>query len=223
MSSEAPPKFWSVGEDIQPSPLPQASLWNSELWATVEEEIDALDVGLRELSLDIHGRLIRRRNNDETETTCSPPRATIRREVRCWSVRPVQGVPDHSSPNPRHAHDVLTDYVAKQGFEVKKNHVLPTGWEAKFSYGSGGRTIGVNSGNQHPLSDPLSITSHRTYRDGRASWRRSCMWPQSHCNFRSCRRMCHQEGYRKAQHLRYRDSPRNSWWVLSRSGIHICH
>ena len=59
MSSEAPTKFWSVGEDIQPSPLPQASLWNSDLWATVEEEIDALDASLRELSLDIHGTPIR--------------------------------------------------------------------------------------------------------------------------------------------------------------------
>ena len=55
MSSDAPPKFWSVGEDIQPSPLPQASLWNSDLWTTVEEEVDVLDASLRELSLDIHG------------------------------------------------------------------------------------------------------------------------------------------------------------------------
>ena len=56
MSNEASQKFWSVGEDIQPSPLPQASLWNSDLWTTVEEEIDALDASLRELSLDIHGK-----------------------------------------------------------------------------------------------------------------------------------------------------------------------
>lgn len=72
----------------------------------------------------------------------------------------VPGVPDHSPTYPRYAHDVLTDYVAKQGFEIKKNHVLPTGWEAKFSHGSGGRTIGVNSGDQRPLSNPLSVTSH---------------------------------------------------------------
>jgi hypothetical protein len=56
MSNEAPAEFWSVGEEIQPSPVPHASLWNSELWTTVEEEIDALDASLRELSLDIHGR-----------------------------------------------------------------------------------------------------------------------------------------------------------------------
>ena len=68
MSSEVPPKFWSVGEDIQPLPLPQASLWNPELWTTVEEEIDALDESLKELSLSVHGRLIRLRNSDETQT-----------------------------------------------------------------------------------------------------------------------------------------------------------
>jgi len=68
MSSEAPPKFWSVGEDILPSPLPQASLWNSELWTTVEEEIDALDDSLRELSLKIHGGLVHPWNSDETQT-----------------------------------------------------------------------------------------------------------------------------------------------------------
>jgi hypothetical protein len=45
----------------------------------------------------------------------------------------------------------LTDYVAKQGFEVKKNYILSTGWEAKFTHGNGGRTIGVNSGDHHPF------------------------------------------------------------------------
>lgn len=56
MSSE-PPKFWPVGEDIRPSPLPDAPLWNPELWNTIEEEIDTLDTSLRELSLSIHGGL----------------------------------------------------------------------------------------------------------------------------------------------------------------------
>ncbi|KAF9653527.1 hypothetical protein BDM02DRAFT_3087288 [Thelephora ganbajun] len=108
MSSGVHPVFWSVGEDIQPSPLPQASLWNPGLWTTVEEEINALDASLRELSLSIHAR----------------PELLFEE---------------------KHAHDVLTDYVAKQGFEVKRNYILPTGWEAKFTHGSGGRTIGVNS------------------------------------------------------------------------------
>jgi hypothetical protein len=56
MSSE-PPKFWSVGEDIRPSPLSDAPLFNPELWNAVEEEIDILDPSLKELSLSIHCRL----------------------------------------------------------------------------------------------------------------------------------------------------------------------
>jgi len=80
MPSDAPQKFWSVGEDIQPSPLPQASLWNSELWATVEEEIDALDTGLRELSLDIHGRLVLSRNSDEIELPTAHPELLFEEE-----------------------------------------------------------------------------------------------------------------------------------------------
>ncbi|THH27187.1 hypothetical protein EUX98_g7001 [Antrodiella citrinella] len=42
-------------------------------------------------------------------------------------------------------HDVLTEYMEKQGFAVKRQYVLPTGWEARFTHGTGGRTIGVNS------------------------------------------------------------------------------
>ena len=35
--------------------------------------------------------------------------------------------------------------MEKQGFEVKKHHLLQTAWLATFSHGEGGRTIGVNS------------------------------------------------------------------------------
>ena len=56
MSDKPPPKFWTVGEDVQPSPLLNVPIWNAALWDTVEEEIDTLDTSLRELSLNIHGR-----------------------------------------------------------------------------------------------------------------------------------------------------------------------
>ena len=98
MSNDAPVKFWSVGEDIQTSPLPQASLWNSELWTTVEEEIDALDASLRELSLDIHGRLLCPYDSSDIEPISSPPRATIRRKVRCSSVSSVQVIRSTTHP-----------------------------------------------------------------------------------------------------------------------------
>ncbi|KAL1939406.1 hypothetical protein VTO73DRAFT_9962 [Trametes versicolor] len=55
----------------------------------------------------------------------------------------------HSLPETRfeefHAHDVLTAYLEKQGFEVTRKYLLETAWVAKYSHGSGGRTLGVNS------------------------------------------------------------------------------
>ncbi|KAI1788274.1 aminoacylase 1-like protein 2, partial [Ganoderma leucocontextum] len=44
-----------------------------------------------------------------------------------------------------HAHDVLTAFVEKYGFQVTRHHFLDTAWVAKYSRGSGGRTLGVNS------------------------------------------------------------------------------
>jgi metal-dependent amidase/aminoacylase/carboxypeptidase family protein len=44
-----------------------------------------------------------------------------------------------------HAHDVLTAFMSKHDFHVTPHHHLETGWKATFSYGEGGRTIGVNS------------------------------------------------------------------------------
>ncbi|KAF8065234.1 hypothetical protein FPV67DRAFT_1782182 [Lyophyllum atratum] len=45
----------------------------------------------------------------------------------------------------RHAHDVLTAFMTKHGFEVTKHYHLDTAWLATFTHGEGGRTIGVNS------------------------------------------------------------------------------
>ncbi|KAJ3482416.1 hypothetical protein NLI96_g6995 [Meripilus lineatus] len=42
-------------------------------------------------------------------------------------------------------HDVLTAFLKKEGFQVTQHFHLPTAWEAKFTHGAGGRTIGVNS------------------------------------------------------------------------------
>ncbi|KAG6860241.1 hypothetical protein C0995_013787 [Termitomyces sp. Mi166 len=44
-----------------------------------------------------------------------------------------------------YAHDVLTEFIAKHGFEVTKHYHLETAWRALFTNGEGGRTIGVNS------------------------------------------------------------------------------
>ncbi|KAI0718570.1 aminoacylase 1-like protein 2 [Cerioporus squamosus] len=45
----------------------------------------------------------------------------------------------------RYAHDVLTAFVEKQGFNVTRHHLLETAWVATYSHGNGGRTLGVNS------------------------------------------------------------------------------
>ena len=42
-------------------------------------------------------------------------------------------------------HDVLTEFMIRKKWNVIKHHLLPTAWEARFTHGTGGRTIGVNS------------------------------------------------------------------------------
>ncbi|PIL29213.1 hypothetical protein GSI_09262 [Ganoderma sinense ZZ0214-1] len=44
-----------------------------------------------------------------------------------------------------HAHDVLTAFIEKHGFQTTRHHLLDTAWVAKYSRGSSGRTLGVNS------------------------------------------------------------------------------
>ncbi|KZP22204.1 hypothetical protein FIBSPDRAFT_953049 [Athelia psychrophila] len=45
----------------------------------------------------------------------------------------------------KHAHDVLTEFMEKEGFETDRHYQLPTAWRATYTRGSGGRTIGINS------------------------------------------------------------------------------
>lgn len=46
----------------------------------------------------------------------------------------------------RYAHDLLTDFMSEQGFSVTKHYLgLPTAWRAEFSFGSGGKVVGINS------------------------------------------------------------------------------
>ena len=47
--------------------------------------------------------------------------------------------------NDSHAHDVLTAFMVKHGFQVDCHYLLETAWRATFTHGQGGRTIGVNS------------------------------------------------------------------------------
>ncbi|KAF8892888.1 hypothetical protein BD779DRAFT_1507551 [Infundibulicybe gibba] len=69
--------------------------------------------------------------------------AELDAELRALSLdihaHPELGYEEH------HAHDVLTAFMIKRGFEVEKHYHLDTAWKATFSHGSGGRVIGVNS------------------------------------------------------------------------------
>lgn len=55
----------------------------------------------------------------------------------------------HSHPELKYeetyAHDTLTAFMEKKGWDVKKNYHLDTAWVATFSNGNGGRVLGVNS------------------------------------------------------------------------------
>jgi len=45
----------------------------------------------------------------------------------------------------RYAHDVLTAFMEKHGWDVERHYLLDTAWVATFAHGNGGRVIGVNS------------------------------------------------------------------------------
>ena len=49
------------------------------------------------------------------------------------------------TPCNSHAHDVLTAFLSKHGFDVTPHHLMDTAWVARYAHGQGGRTIGVNS------------------------------------------------------------------------------
>ncbi|KAI8990718.1 hypothetical protein BD414DRAFT_413156 [Trametes punicea] len=55
----------------------------------------------------------------------------------------------HEHPETRfeehRAHDVLTAFMEKHGFQVTRHYLLDTAWVAKYTRGTGGRTLGVNS------------------------------------------------------------------------------
>lgn len=103
-----------------------------------------------------------------------------------------------------HTHDVLCRFMRDHGFEVTEHaYGMDTAWEATFEHrssklrGGKGRTIGFNSCVLIRLSRRMASDEH-TQRGRRPSWRRTCLWPQSHCHrrrrFRPCRSRCAEEG-----------------------------
>lgn len=139
---------WRPEDTAKPTPArPNASdIYRPEILDHIESTIKELDGELRELSLDIHGRWYIAKKTwrfiDYLEAS-RPPGTLLRRVVRHLRlvVTPAGILTERYS----YAHDVLTSFMAKHGFEVTKHFHLETAWRAAFSHGTGGRTIGVNS------------------------------------------------------------------------------
>jgi len=75
--------------------------------------------------------------------TISREVANLDQELRSLSID------IHSHPElkfqEKYAHDVLTAFMEKHGWNVEKHYHLDTAWAASFSHGNGGRVLGVNS------------------------------------------------------------------------------
>jgi metal-dependent amidase/aminoacylase/carboxypeptidase family protein len=86
--------------------------------------------------------------------TCStrPPRTQISGKVSSRYVRAqCHRVADRRTPL-RHAHDALTSFLSKHGFQVTPHYLLPTAWLATFTHSVSTpgvprklRTLGINS------------------------------------------------------------------------------
>ncbi|KAI9458998.1 hypothetical protein HD554DRAFT_2138142 [Boletus coccyginus] len=44
-----------------------------------------------------------------------------------------------------YAHDVYTEFLEAQGWDVQKHYLLETAWVATYTHGQGGRVVGINS------------------------------------------------------------------------------
>jgi metal-dependent amidase/aminoacylase/carboxypeptidase family protein len=43
------------------------------------------------------------------------------------------------------AHEYIASFLEKEGFEVKRSHLLETSFQASYTHGSGGRVYGLNA------------------------------------------------------------------------------
>ncbi|PPQ64776.1 hypothetical protein CVT24_007862 [Panaeolus cyanescens] len=81
---------------------------------------------------------------DDVSTTIDTTLDSLSSQLRDLSLK------IHSHPelnfNERYAHDLLTDFMSRQGFKVTRHYLgLDTAWRAEYARGKGGRVIGINS------------------------------------------------------------------------------
>ncbi|KAI0249794.1 hypothetical protein BJV78DRAFT_642956 [Lactifluus subvellereus] len=75
--------------------------------------------------------------------TISRKISSLDQELRSLSLD-VHGHPELQFQE-KYAHDVLTAFMEKHGWNVERQFHLDTAWVATFSHGDGGRVLGVNS------------------------------------------------------------------------------
>ncbi|KAH9962121.1 hypothetical protein BC827DRAFT_1199040 [Russula dissimulans] len=75
--------------------------------------------------------------------TVSRTISSLDQELRVLSLD-IHGHPELMFQE-KYAHDALTAFMEKHGWEVKKHYHLDTAWVATFSHGNGGRVLGINS------------------------------------------------------------------------------
>jgi hypothetical protein len=137
-------QLWRPGDpNSRPQRARNDEVYRPEVLDTIETTISNLDADLRHLSLDISGahQLTVIRPDDSQPFVGRSSGTLVRRNVRWFE----SSSPLNSHPHPSHAHDVLTSFMSKHGFEVTSRYLLDTAWKAEYSHGQGGRTIGVNS------------------------------------------------------------------------------
>lgn len=112
---------------------------------TIKDEIEEMSGKLREVNLKIHGAVL-------ALSLVSINSAAA--DLCAWGFRCARALTDNPELMFKEfkAHDTLTSFLATyKDVKVEKNFVLPTAFKATFSYGKGGKTVGVNSECVHLL------------------------------------------------------------------------
>lgn len=164
---------WRPEDTAKPTPAnPNGTeLYRPDILDHIEATIKELDGELRELSLDIHSMWHIPKLYDLVYI--SEGLQTIQNFVLRNSMSGFMTCADYPYRYHSHAHDVLTAFLSKHGFEVTKHFHLETAWRAAFSHGKGGRTIGVNS--EVNILRPSRAFMSFWILDGRIASRRTCM------------------------------------------------
>lgn len=141
---------WKLGDTVKPKPTdPQraATLYRPDILEHIDKTIQRLDTKLRELSLEIHSRVLRWliHAEDSFEILQVTPSSLSRSSTLTflWCTEDLYLSLWFLWFS--HTHDVLTAFISKHDFDVTKHYHLETAWKAEFSNGIGGRVIGVNS------------------------------------------------------------------------------